>query len=249
MANRVLNVIRQVFSYAADVEYIADSPAATIKRLHRERSSPRPYTVEELAAFWKSTYELTPLMGGTFRMRALTLCRRRTVLEMRWVDLCPGLDASGDPAAVLSGGADSWWRIPGASTKAGREFAVPVTPEILAELRDLSSFGGDEEWVFPGPTGHIASTSQSQGKLKRLIVAEQASFETATFHGLRDTGATWLERNGCPYRVLQRILDHAATDITGRAYAGYRFEEEHQQWLSRWTRYVLEVGGRVRALA
>jgi integrase len=242
MANRVVNVIRQVFAYAADVEYIPDSPAATVKRLHQEKPLPRPYTVEELATFWRLTYDLAPVMGATFRMRALTLCRRRTVLEMRWDQLCPGLDASGDPATVLAGHEDGWWKIPGTSTKAGRNFEVPITPEILAELRELYTFSGDGEWVFPGATGHLVATSRSRGQLKRWIVAEMASFKTANFHGLRDTGATWLERNGCPFRVLQRTLDHAPRDITGRAYAGYRFEDEHREWLSKWTRHVLEVG-------
>jgi integrase len=242
LANRVLTVMKMIFAFAADVAYREDDPASSLRRLHKETPKPRPYNDDELRTFWACTADLSPTARGVFRMRALTGCRLRTVRHMRWEDLRPGPTAAGDPRAALDPGCSTGvWVIPGRWMKSRRDFTVPITEEIAEELRHLASFTGMMgEWVFPGrpASQSVQSLSTSRRQLRRAILSVWPSFEDADFHGLRDTAVTLLESWGCPYRVIQQILDHATVGATGR-YTGHRFSDEHRRWLGRWTRHLV----------
>jgi len=243
LANRALSVIKMICAYAVDAGYLTEDLAASIRRLHSEKSIPRPWDDDELAAFWRLTREvLSPLACGAFRLRALTACRRQTVLLMRWDQLRPRPGAAPDPAASIAEGCSTaWWDIPPEAMKGKRSFSVPITGSISQELRTLWTFTDDHSgWVFPGRVKGrpISSLRTSERALRTALIEAHASAETLTFHGLRDTAATSLQRMGASWEIIQRVLDHKPQGVTAR-YAGYDYPEEHRRWLDRWCRYLL----------
>jgi integrase len=255
--NHNRNLMRMLWRYALREELVRHDPTATIDRIPHEVKEPRALTLAELASFWRATFELSPTMGGCFRLRTLTGARLRTVRRMRWEELVPAPDEDPSPLKVVSGaGREPWWLIPKVSMKKRRPFEVPITPEILAELQLLWRHTGECEWVLPGrvqpgkPRRPISSVVTA-GKQIRKTVREELGPQALTgftFHDLRTTMATWMLSQGATVQVVQALLAHKGQTLMERRYSAHAFDRERKEWLHRWTAYVVGTAGTVGAV-
>jgi integrase len=76
-------------------------------------------------------------------------------------------------------------------------------------------------------------------------IIERAGITNLTPHDLRRTAASYLARIGTDRETLSRILNHAATGVTGRHYDRYDRAREVQEALTQWdTRLRQIVEGR-----
>ena len=101
-SNRVLALIKRIYSWSVDLEIVPAHPAAGLKPLHKETPRDRVYTDAEIRALWK-VYESETSVGGiALRLIALTGQRPGEVLQMR--------------ADQVEG---RWWTIPASVAKNG----------------------------------------------------------------------------------------------------------------------------------
>jgi integrase len=146
-ANRMLQRISAMRSFAVDQDWIESNPAWRIKKPGRERSRDRVLTREELREVWAALHEteakhpdgtpkprLSQALNDMLIVMLLTAQRRVEVCTMRWqdVDLATG-----------------WWMIPAESSKNADPHRVPLTPMVLEILeRRAGARNRDERYVF-----------------------------------------------------------------------------------------------------
>jgi integrase len=124
-ANRVLQRVSAMFTFAVDHDWIESNPAWRIKKPGRERGRDRVLTRDELRKLWPALHDtaathpdgsakprLSQALNDMFVVMLLTAQRRGEVCTMRWqdVDLATG-----------------WWLIPAESSKNADPHRVPLT--------------------------------------------------------------------------------------------------------------------------
>lgn len=100
--------------------------------------------------------------------------------------------------------------------KGGKDRCVPLSPRLLALVRDYWQHCRPTTWLFPGgtPAGHL-----SIGAVQRACreAVQRAGFtKQVSMHTLRHTYATHLLEAGTDLRTLQRLLGHSDLDTTAR---------------------------------
>lgn len=86
-ANRVLAVVRKIFNFAIERDWLEHNPCHMVKRPAKEQPRERVLTPDEIRRFWAATEVEAPPIRAAFRLRLLTAQRGGEVLKMRWSDL------------------------------------------------------------------------------------------------------------------------------------------------------------------
>jgi integrase len=204
------------FSWCVDDMRIEANPCNKLRRPASPKSRDRVLSDDELVAVWKACDRLQPQYGAVAKLLILTGQRLREVGHMRWSELSVDL---------------STWSLPGSRTKNGRPHTVPLPPlsrEIIKSVPRLSetfvfSLGGDEP---------LESYSRAKRKLDGLLTDVSAF----TWHDLRRTLATNLQRLKVSLPVAEAILNHKSGSISGIAavYQRHDYADEKRQALERW---------------
>jgi integrase len=146
MANRTLAIIRKMFNFAIEHDWIDVNPCHMVKRVVRERPGDRVLSEDEIGAVWSALDDEHQVMAALVRLRLLTAQRGGELQGAKWeeVDLVGG-----------------WWTIPSDRSKNGLSHRVPLSPQALRIFKELSAYrestrrpneDGDLElspWVFP----------------------------------------------------------------------------------------------------
>ena len=217
MPNRILALVKALFGYAVERDFIDASPADRIKRTRAERARDRVLDMGEAARVWKAAAQLGYPLGPWTQLLMLTAQRRGEVAGMRWADL--DLDAG-------------TWTIPATDTKADRAQLVPLAPAAVAILRDLPELGG---YVFT-TTGEtpISGFAKAKGRLDLYLASKGGPLDQWRFHDLRRTAASHMVRLGIPELVVSRVLNHAVQGVTGKHYALHSYAPEKRNALEAW---------------
>jgi integrase len=158
------------------------------------------------------------------KLLVLTGARMREITELRWSELSPDL---------------ALWTLPASRAKNGREHPVPLPPlarDIIAGLRRIA--GSEFVLTFTGKRpvdGHSSVKS----------ALDAASSVTGyTFHDLRRTVATNLQRLGVRLEVTEAVLNHVGS-LAGLAgiYQRHRYDDEKRQALTAWADHVAMITG------
>ena len=122
MANRTLALVRKMFNFAIERDWLDSNPCQMIKRPAPDRQRQRVLSEEEVRAVWKALDEEHPIIAALFRIWLLTAQRGSEVHGASWeeMDLTTG-----------------WWTIPGERSKNGLDHRVPLSPQALRILKDL----------------------------------------------------------------------------------------------------------------
>lgn len=163
-------------------------PRERIKRPHRPKSRPRPFTPEEEKLL------LTSAVGSIRVWLLLALrqgLRRHEIAQVRGDDFV-----------------DNQLRVDG---KGGKVAWLPVHPDICVIAQDMPAHG----WWFPSPyseRGHVTPdwVGNQVGTLLKL------NGLTGSIHRGRHTFATTLLRNGVNPRVVQELMRHDNLETTMR---------------------------------
>lgn len=97
MANRTLALVRKIFNFAIERDWLEANPCQMIKRLAPEKQRDRVLSEDEIRAVWKGLDSEDAIIAGVFRLRLLTAQRGGEVLGAAW-----------DEMDLASG----WWTIP-----------------------------------------------------------------------------------------------------------------------------------------
>ena len=210
-ANRVIEIIRKAFNFAADsLELDVKNPAARIKK-NRERSRERFLKPDELKRFFDALYNriedeppkkhTSPLWQDFFALCLWTGARRGNVQAMRWEHI--------DLKADL-------WKIPGTEFKNGEPFTCVLSEPALEIVNRRKAENESSKYVFPSrsKTGHVVEPRKPwQSILKR------AKLEDVRLHDLRRTLGSWQAASGASLQVIGKSLGHrnqATTAIYSR---------------------------------
>jgi len=217
LPNRVLTLVKTVFRFALNREWIDASPAEGIRKPQAELERDRVLTMAEIVWVWRAAELLGYPFGPYIRLLTLTAQRRTEVAGMRWADV----DLEG-----------ASWIIPAADTKGQRLHFVPLSPlgvEILNTLPRL----GDHVFTTDGRT-HMTNYAKLKTRLDAFVAATGGTVAPWRLHDLRRSASTHMVRLGVPELVVGRVLNHAVKGITARVYALHAYGPEKRLALDTW---------------
>ena len=217
LPNRVLTLVKTIFRFAQNSEWIDFSPAEGIRKPQLELERDRVLTMADIARVWKAAELLGYPFGPYVRLLTLTAQRRTEVAGMRWADV--DLEAAS-------------WIIPAADTKGQRLHFVPLSSpavEILSTLPRL----GVHVFTTDGQT-HMTNYAKLKARLDAFVAATGATVAAWRLHDLRRSASTHMVRLGVPELVVGRVLNHAAKGITAKVYALHAYGPEKRHALGAW---------------
>jgi integrase len=232
MANRVLALVRKMFNFGIERDWLDVNPCHMVKRAAAERQRDRVLSEDELRAVWKALDSEDMVIAAALRLRLLTAQRGGEVLGAAWneMDLTTG-----------------WWTIPAERSKNGLAHRVPLSPQAVKALKALRSVKGDSTWVFPSPKKDKACIVHAQKAIERVVQRSGVAFRG---HDLRRTAASLMVGAGVPRLVVSKILNHVETGVTA-VYDRHGYDLEKRAALDFWGKRLEQIvsGRRSRVLA
>jgi integrase len=161
-----------------------------------------------------------PLVGArALRWTILTAVRSGSTYKAKWREIG---ERDGKPV----------WLIPGEHMKDGNEFAVPLTPEMLAIIGPR---GADNAPIFVGGAGGSANVGTMYQALRRHRPG-------LTLHGFRSAFRSWgMDCPDFPREVLEMALAHRVGGKTEKAYARSAMLERRREVMERWASFALSA--------
>lgn len=201
-ANRMLTVLRSVFSSAVKWQLIESNPTAGLKK-EKEPVRGRRLTADEVAAIikaaekWFHALIYTALYTGARRGDLLGVGKRRKGQPLTWSDV------------DLERRVITFRR-----TKEKKIRRVPIRDELLRELRWLPSRskGGP---VFLDGEGKPITPERAWERFKAAVRRSGITDpEGVSFHDLRHTCGTTLMEEGVPPHAVKEWLGHSRLETT-----------------------------------
>ncbi|MDG5748559.1 integrase family protein [Qipengyuania sp. XHP0207] len=232
--------LRKLFNWAVNEGDVEVSPIAGMKAPAGPIERDRVLSDEELKLVWQATFKLGYPYGPYIRSLILTGQRLGETGRVAWSALNRG---------------DGMWTLKGVQTKNGKPHTVPLVGLMLEELDQIAEeqHGKDEaEWPKRGPvfttTGDkpINGFSKIKARLDKFVdELNQAQDEPIvidhwTFHDLRRTLATGMQRLDVRFEVTEAILNHVGASKSGVAgvYQRHEWKTEKIAALSAWSAHI-----------
>lgn len=212
---RRLSAIRQLYRFAFEEGWRADSPAIQIRGPGRDKRLPKTLDVPDVDRLLKAARETGRTPADRLRNTCLMELLYATGMRVSELVSLPAAAARGDPRMLLVMG------------KGSKERLVPLSPPARAALAAwLAERDATEEtrrlkgaqpsrFLFPshGKSGYL-TRHRFYLLIKELAVAGGVSPDTVTPHTLRHAFATHLLANGADLRSIQTLLGHADISTT-----------------------------------
>lgn len=230
-AAKLFAVLRHLFKWAISEGDLAHSPMDGMNAPKGPAGRDRYLSDGELLLVWKASGEMGYPFGPLVRLLILTGARRDEVSGMSWDELRQG---------------DSLWSLPAVRAKNGNAAEIPLSSLATAAITELA--GKVEKWPRRGllfsTTGKTAVSGYSRAK-KRLDTAieklnDGEALDHWTFHDLRRTFATGMQRLGVRFEVTEAILNHVSGSRSGVAgiYQRHDWKPEKKAALQAWSDHV-----------
>jgi integrase len=218
-ANRCKSALSKLFGWAANRDLVEASPVIGVEKRGAEIARERVLSDHELAAVWNAgaSYPVGPFV----RLLTLTAQRRSEVAGMRWEDV--------DTAKRI-------WTIPSGMTKSGRSQLVPLSDLALRILEQCPRVESCPYVFSTRRNRPISGYSKMKSELDAVT-----GVTGWRLHDLRRTVATRLGELGVQRFVIERVLNHAETSVTGRHYDHGEYIEQKRDALDRWSQCVANL--------
>ena len=227
-AATVALLIRQwssaVFRYAVATLRADADPAAALKgAIHRPKvQHNKPLSREQIAEFSKALEQYGGYRTTVIALRLMLLTFVRTV-ELRkaeWSEF--DLERAE-------------WRIPAERMKMRELHIVPLSRQVTALLRELSTHTGGRRLLFPNyrkPNESMTATTLNRA-LERMGFNGKGSIGFSA-HGFRATASTMLNEMGYRADVIERQLAHAERNKVRASYNQAEYLEERRKMMQAW---------------
>ena len=232
MANRVLALVRKMFNFAIEREWLEVNPCHMVKAPGDEKQRDRVLSEDEIRLVWKALDDESPLIATLFRIRLLTAQRGGEVHGAAWSEF----DLT-----------SHWWTIPAERSKNALAHRVPLSPQAVRILKAWRETVDESEWVFPSSRKTGPHIAHAQKAIERIVQASGVSFRG---HDLRRTAASLMVGAGVPRLVVSKLLNHVETGVTA-VYDRHSYDLEKRAALDFWGKRVDQIisGKRNRVLA
>lgn len=208
----LMGVMKAVLEHAVEAKAITANPMARVKR-RKKRQVPRRYlTVAQADALLEAVkpHDLIVL----FMLR--TGARRGEAATVRVADLDVRRRRVRIESAIDGDGSDG-------DTKTGEHRDVPVSPDLLARLKQAGKGRAREDYLMPDPDGNAWTRHKWRPVWNKVrAVTGIPDFDT---HELRHTGVSWAIHAGANVKTIQRMVGHASAAMTLDVY-GHLFEDQ-----------------------
>ncbi len=213
-ANRTLATVRKMFAWALEREIVEFNPAAGISKPAGEQPKERALSLDEIKTVWQAMDAASDVPGGVIKALKLVLltgCRPGEIVGERWEQLN-----------------DGWLELPGSSTKNSK----PHRAYLSTMAKKIIGDSGEGN-IATKNTGESVAVYTLSYWLRR---SSHFGVDHWTAHDLRRTCATRLAEMGTAPHVVQRVLNHVQTGITGRVYDHHSYAPELATALEAWGR-------------
>lgn len=232
MQNRFLTNVSQVFDHAIGRQLIRVNPAAGIKL--KSLMGPRPpvrkrvmLSEEELRKLLSAMTEFGVENALALKVLLATCVRTSELVLARWehVDFDRGT-----------------WFVPDESVKTRTGFVVPITPTVLAWLKQLQEFADGSPWVLPARNSRRSGSHIGRSTLAASISRAFASglLDTRKFtpHDTRSTAKGHMRNMGVSREISEIALNHALKGMEG-IYDVREEIPERRQALELWAAFIV----------
>lgn len=235
--------LRNMLNFAQRRDDISSSPMEGLEPPKGYAPRTRALWDWELQRAWEAAHDLGGAEGKIITLLILTGQRENEVVGMTWAEL----DFE-----------KRQWVIPKERTKNKRAHLVPLSSAVVTFFENH----------FPEAerTGFVFSNSKSKkmsgfGNIKgyydlniarRMTLANEVhknqkqNIDPFTFHDLRRSVATGLQRLGVPIEVTEAILNHVSGSRSPLVdtYQVYRYGEEKAEALGKWSDHLRDLFSR-----
>lgn len=229
-ARKVLAVVKVMFGLALTRDMISVDPTL---RVTVKQAAPRERSLaeEEIRIFWRrlNRLRIAPAMRDCLRLQLLTGQRIGEICGMEWTEI---------------DFANKVWRLPASRSKNKSGNIIPLSdPAITILNRHIPTepFGITHVFTSFAKRGHILAGSVAHALSDAMPLLEEDGVLPFTTHDLRRTVTTQLAQLGTPRQIVDRILNHADTSVTGRHYDQHRYVTEMRQALEAWSRKLYRI--------
>jgi integrase len=225
-ANRILTHCKTFFDWCVTREHCQTSPTVGIKKPFKEQPKDRWLSDDEIKLFWAACYQVHETYGALGRLLLLTGQRLGEVASMRFEEID-----------------DAVWSIPKEKTKNGKAHTVPLCDEAIRLIKD-DRFAVRTSGFVVSKTGVNPMSNFSRAKVSIAKAMQNASgvdIEPWTFHDLRRTYATGMQRLGVVIPVTESLLNHVSGSRAGfvGVYQRYEYKEEKIEAAKKWSDHII----------
>lgn len=234
-AHRIIQTAGQVFRYAIQKGFATNNPAPDLK------GALPPPVVKNMAAILEPKnfagllrsiegYQGTLTVRCALKLAPLLFQRIGELRHMKWADL----DFERNE-----------WRY--TVTKTKTEHIVPLSTQAVDIIKEMQSYSGHGQFVFPGGRTHERPMSENaiNGALRNLGYDTQNDI---TGHGFRAVAQTLGEQElGFDPKHIERQLAHSVANPLGTAYERAQFLKDRKVMMQTWADYLdeLKTGAKV----
>lgn len=211
------------------------NPATGAGRPPKGKSRERVLADAEIAALWKATdAEQAAAWRAGPKLLMLTGQRRDEVFGANLAEF-GDVFAADSPKDDMEG---ALWIIPGERAKNGVAHMVPLSGTAVAVLRSVPVIAGSSK-LFPASRqgeGHASGYSKAAARMRERVTKETGLPSDWTWHDIRRTVATGMQRLGIRLEVVEAVLNHVSGTRSGivGVYQRHDFLEEKRHALEAW---------------
>lgn len=222
-AKRLRATIGQVFRFAVATARAENDPTGALKGALTTPTVTHRAAITEPVAFGALLRAIDGYMGGpetkaALKLLALTFVRPGELRFAEWREF--GLEK-----AV--------WEIPAEKMKMRRPHRVPLAPQAVVILQDVSRITGSGKYVFPSIRTNNRPMSENtiNAALRRLGFTS----DEMTGHGFRAAASSMLNECGLwNADAIERQLAHVDNDNVRRAYHRADYWDERVKMMDYW---------------
>jgi integrase len=224
-ADRVLGIVRSIFSWANGTGKVDIDPARGLKKRNTGRPRERVLSDIEIRTLWRALDGLA-ITDQTMCPAIRDALRLQLLLGVRIGEAVGAARIEFDLERAV-------WTIPAGRTKSGREHRLPLSPMATGIIAAAMERAGRSPWLFPssvdGKPIRPKSASRALMRLRRRLGVKGVGT-----HDLRRTVATGLGDMGVADEIIERVLNHAPATVTRKHYNRAERFEEMRAALERW---------------
>lgn len=219
-ANRVYELIRKMYNFAASRDIVEHSPCVGIVKTAKEIPRDRVLDDSEIKMLW--TIQDNDFSSSTTLLlcfQLVTAQRKGEIIGCRWreIDLQKKI-----------------WTIPAERTKNKKKHHdVPLSTAALEILASIEGTRNDDHFVFQGPTPDTPMGRNTPDRALRRFLIREAVNSRFTPHDLRRTATSKMAGLGVQRLVIEKILNHTDQSVTG-IYDHHDYLSEKRVALEKW---------------
>jgi integrase len=235
-ARHALAALSKLFNWAVtrDIEGLETNPCSGIKiadLLGPAKARDRVLSDDELRLIWQTAEEMKPgPIPALYQVLMLTGQRLREISDARWseIDLDNGM-----------------LTIPAERMKGKAAHSVPLTPAVIAVLRDMPRYQSGD-FIFSTTFGKrpVSGFSKSQDRMRRAVeqLAAPATVPHWQIHDIRRSVRTGLSIIGATPFVAEQVIGHRQTGVHA-VYDLHKYDAEKRDALMKWEARLLRIVG------